>query len=249
MKATFHKRDEQILYRLVMIFGRIPNRVNICLSKLVSTGFSVEPLSQWEESEMPRRFDDSRLLYLAKRLNGSIDRQTTSEKQQTRVCNQQLENLSIVPAVSVAGSILPACKNAALSAIGFTVEPKKAVGFFRLPSRRLVKPRPSKLALEAAIRSFINTVQDIVEIRCQAATPEDQREQLNWSLQGLDARTERILDCLREYIGSHTVEYELRRFFVSIRCQVCADLIGNCGIVGGQSIEKRAPQWETRRSR
>ncbi len=29
MEASFHQGDEQILYRLIMIFGRIPNRVNI----------------------------------------------------------------------------------------------------------------------------------------------------------------------------------------------------------------------------
>ena len=115
------------------------------------------------------------------------------------------------------------------------------MGFVRQPSRRLVQPRPSELALEAAIRSLINSIQDIIEVRCQAATPEDQREQLNWPLQGLDARTERILDRLREDILSHTVEHELRGFFISVSCQVCAYLIGNCGIVAGQTFEEGTP--------
>jgi hypothetical protein len=88
MEASFHKRDKQILNRLVVVFGRVPNRMNIRLPELISPGFAVCPLSQREESEMPRGFDDCGLIYLAKRMNGSIDRQTTSQKEQTRIGNQ-----------------------------------------------------------------------------------------------------------------------------------------------------------------
>lgn len=88
MEASLHERDKQILDRLVMIFGRIPDRMNIRLPELISPGFAVHSLSQREESEMPRSFNDRSLLYLAERMNGSIDRQTTPKKEQTRIGNQ-----------------------------------------------------------------------------------------------------------------------------------------------------------------
>lgn len=137
MEASFHERDEQILYRLVMVFRRVPNRVNIRLPKFVPTGFAVRAFGQREKSKVPRCLDDGSLFYLAKRMKGSIDRKTASKEKQTRVGNQYLKNLSIVAAVSIARRVFAASKDATLSAIRFAVQPKKAMGFICQSARCL----------------------------------------------------------------------------------------------------------------
>ena len=46
MEGSFHERNKQIFDRLVMVFGRIPNRMNIRLAKLGSPGFTVHTFAQ-----------------------------------------------------------------------------------------------------------------------------------------------------------------------------------------------------------
>ncbi len=122
MEASFQERDKQILDRLVGVFGRVPNGMNVRLPELISPRFTINSFIQWKESKMPGRLDDCCLLYLTKHANSSIDRQTTSKEKKTGIGNQQFENLTIVSVIPIAGRVFSASENTSLCAIRFTMQ-------------------------------------------------------------------------------------------------------------------------------
>ena len=128
---------------------------------------------------MPWRLNKRRSFDFLKRVNSAVYRQATPQKQQASVSDDNLQDLAIFSQFTVACFVFITCQNTTLRALGLTMQSDKAMRFIGQSPRCLDQPVARELAFKSMIGTIINTVENVVEIRRQAAAREDVGQQLN----------------------------------------------------------------------